>query len=299
MSNLIDSEKTCPSCGSQGDIIGVSLGEDVVNCHNCGLCYLQKTVRPRSANDNHWYQELRDCSQDTVVHIISQMESAYSRQIRILEKLSTRKNIIDIGCGLGIFLITAKSLGWEISGLETSEHAKYFAKRNFGIDFLSSLDELPDNTFDVVRISHVLEHIPEPRVFLGSLYRILKPSGILVVIVPNREPLCAMIVNKWRSLFDSKPKLTGSIYPDMHVLGFSVESLKNLANSTNFVQLRSFTVSMGDPTYYPLFYDGLLNRSKLKDIKIKDFTKYYLPMIIDNIGNPFNRGQWIVGYFRK
>ncbi len=102
-----------------------------------------------------------------------------------------------------------------------------------------------------MRISHVLEHIPEPRDFLDQLHRVLKPSGILVVIVPNREPLCAMFVNRYRQLFSKKPKLAGAIYPDMHVLGFSTKSLTKLVRSIKFNTISCFTVSMGNTSYYP------------------------------------------------
>jgi 2-polyprenyl-3-methyl-5-hydroxy-6-metoxy-1,4-benzoquinol methylase len=299
MLNTVDNNKICPSCGCEGNVIGLSFGEDVISCNTCSLCYLKKAVRPRTENDNNWYQEVRDLQPENVDHIVDQMKDAYIRQLNILENLTTDKKILDVGCGLGIFLAVAKSKDWNVYGLESSENARYFADKNFNIKYQLSFEEFSDNTFDVVRISHVLEHIPEPKEFLQHLYRVLKPSGILVIIVPNREPFCAMLVNRWRSLFNKKPKLAGAIYPDMHVLGFSVKSLGNLVNFIDFTEIETFTVSMGNKIYYPLFYDGLLNIKKIQNIKLKDFVKYYLPMIIDNIANPIGRGQWIVGYYKK
>ncbi|BAZ87855.1 class I SAM-dependent methyltransferase [Dolichospermum compactum] len=296
---VILSEQQCPSCGGQGSTIGISFDEDVLHCQDCDLCFLKNSVRPMSANDNGWYSELFDFSQNAANNLVAEMQDSYLRQLSTLEKVSHGRNILDVGCGIGIFLAVAKSRDWNVFGVESSEHGAYFANKHFDIQYQSSIDEFPANTFDVVRISHVLEHIPEPRDFLHQLYRVLKPSGILVVIVPNREPLCAMFVNRYRQLFSKKPKLAGAIYPDMHVLGFSTKSLNKLVNSIKFNTVSCFTVSMGDITYYPLFYDGLLSRTKITNIKFKTFLRYYLPMIVDNLGNPFSKGQWIVGYFAK
>jgi len=185
---VILSEQQCPSCGGQGSTIGISFDEDVLHCQDCDLCFLKNSVRPMSANDNGWYSELRDFSQNAANNLVAEMQDFYLRQLSTLEKVSHGRNILDVGCGIGIFLAVAKSRDWNVFGVESSEHGAYFANKHFDIQYQSSIDEFPANTFDVVRISHVLEHIPEPRDFLHQLYRVLKPSGILVVIVPNREP---------------------------------------------------------------------------------------------------------------
>ncbi|MDZ8188205.1 MAG: methyltransferase domain-containing protein [Nostoc sp. ChiSLP02] len=292
-------EYQCPSCGNQGLVIGTSLSAEVIHCHSCDLSFLKKSIRPNSANDNDWYEDLKDCPQSWVDSFISDMEEAYSRQLTVLEKLAPGKKIIDIGCGIGIFLAIAKNKNWQVFGAEESEHGTYFAKNNFNIKYTSNLDEFSENTFDVIRISHVLEHVPEPQEFLAKLHRILKPGGILMIIVPNCEPLCSMVVNIFRRLRSEKPRLTCAVYPDMHVLGFSPKSLINLTSLMLFESINVFTTSMGDRTYYPMFYDGLLTRKKWQNISVKPFFKYYLPIIINNLGNRFQRGEWIVGYFKK
>jgi 2-polyprenyl-3-methyl-5-hydroxy-6-metoxy-1,4-benzoquinol methylase len=295
-------EVICPSCARQGKCIGVSFDQEVYKCTGCKLCYLKKSVRTNSDNDNHWYQGLSDnadVSAKLARKYKTEMGDCYRSQYLILEKLIEGRKIVDVGCGLGVFLAIGVERGWDVYGVESSEYAAPFALNNYGIQYAQRLDALPNNSFDIVRISHVLEHIPEPREFLDKLYLLLRSKGILAVMVPNREPFCATFVNKFRSFFTSEPRLSGAIYPDMHVLGFCPNSLTRLVTQSGFEAVNIFTVSMGNKVYFPMFYDGLLTCNHLKDINLRSLIKYYLPMTVDNIGNPLGKGQWIVAYFRR
>ena len=96
--------------------------------------------------------------------------------------------ILDVGCNNGLFLYILKNLGWQTYGLELNkEGAK--AAQSLGVQcFSGTLEEAayPDNFFDIVRIYHVLEHVPQPREVLGEIKRILKPNGLVYFEVPNQ-----------------------------------------------------------------------------------------------------------------
>lgn len=293
------SEATCPSCQAEGHIIGTSSDVDVYQCPGCELCFLPASVRPNSDKDNHWYGELAGTPEGKGEEYIAHMGGSYIAQLKQLEPLVNGKKVLDVGCGLGIFLAVAKRHGWEAHGVESSEHSVEFARRQYGLDYHSSLDELGANSFDVVRISHVLEHIPEPLGFLVALKRVLKPGGVLAIIVPNREPLTCLVKNKLKGALSKKPALSGAIYPDMHVLGLSRTSLRNLLRRVGYQAEQVQSVSMGNPTFYPTFYDGLLRVERLGEISPGRLLRFYLPQLLDNIGNRFGRGTWVVGYFRK
>ena len=53
------------------------------------------------------------------------------------------------------------------------------------LDDVAALERLPPASFDVIHSSHVLEHLPEPRQAFMIFERLLKPSGVLVIFVPN------------------------------------------------------------------------------------------------------------------
>jgi 2-polyprenyl-3-methyl-5-hydroxy-6-metoxy-1,4-benzoquinol methylase len=100
------------------------------------------------------------------------------------------KRLIDIGCGEGLFgaAVKARFPDCEIWGVELiADVAKKAAARNDRIIQTSfeKAAELPEAYFDVVTMNDVLEHIPWPEPALATARRILRPSGKLVLSLPN------------------------------------------------------------------------------------------------------------------
>lgn len=94
---------------------------------------------------------------------------------------------LDIGCGVGDFLHTMEQHGWECTGVEPSEEAKAIAKKRIKAQVLASEDQenLPDNSFDVITMWHVLEHVDALWWQIQQLYRLCKPGGRIVIALPN------------------------------------------------------------------------------------------------------------------
>jgi SAM-dependent methyltransferase len=86
-----------------------------------------------------------------------------------------------------------QDLGWEVYGIEPSAVAAASAAAALGIEpnrlFVGSADDAawPANTFHLVTLSHVLEHLPDPRRTLMNIYRWLRPDGRVRIWVPNIE----------------------------------------------------------------------------------------------------------------
>jgi SAM-dependent methyltransferase len=292
------SEAACPVDGSDGKILGHSKEAEIYQCPSCKLCYLGATLRPNAYLDNQWYAGFSR-HLEWGDRFLRQLRPVYSRQLGVLSGMTSGRKLADIGCGVGVFLATAKEANWDVVGIEESSSAVDFAKKAYGLQYLPKLEAVKPGSLDVIRLSHVLEHIPDPVGFLDEVKKLLKPNGILAITVPNREPLLCKVVNTVRGLFSKRPKLVGAIYPDMHVLGFSPGSLASTVKAAGFHEEQVFTVSMGSPTYFPLFYDGLLNILPISALTLKSLFKYWIPIFLNNLGNPFGRGEWVVGYFRK
>jgi 2-polyprenyl-3-methyl-5-hydroxy-6-metoxy-1,4-benzoquinol methylase len=295
---LSDGDGICPACESAGRIIGVSGGIDVYRCSDCGLCFLPRSVRGNADRDNHWYQELAQLPTGAGVFYLDQMSAAYRAQAAELATLVSGRRLLDVGCGIGVFVAVARRCGWDARGLDASEHAIEFAKKQYGLDYYKSFAEIEAGSLDVVRLSHVLEHIPNPREFLQALRPLLRDKGILAITVPNCEPLTCVVKNRLKRMRSSRPSLSGAIYPDMHVLGLSPKSLSWLMEREGFAAESVRTISMGNRTHYPLFFNGLLRVERWVDIPLGKLVRYYLPQVLDNFGNGFGRGTWIVGHFR-
>jgi SAM-dependent methyltransferase len=298
MNASISSEK-CPSCDSESTVIGRSRGASVNRCVMCDLWFLDQSIRANTVNDNSWYGDMPLDAKANAESFVNVMNSRYRNQLRCLGQLSSGRRIADIGCGIGVFLAVAKRNGWNAIGIEASQHAAARAKKYYDVDILDSLSKVKDESFDVVRLSHVLEHVSEPQLFLSEVRRILAPGGIIHVLVPNRESLSSYLVNTIRRWRNSCPNLSTAVYPDMHVLGFSHLSLIEVLSKRGFTSVNLFGASMGDRSYIPIFYDGLLNQVPFRSISRKQLLRFWLPQFFDNLGNPFSRGSWIVGFFRK
>lgn len=152
-------------------------------------------------------------------------------------KSSQKGKLLDIGCGNGKFLYQMKRLGWEVYGVENDSGAFETAQRILGSNvFCGNLQDagFPDNHFDVITVSHVIEHVLEPLALLEECRRILKPKGILVIITPNSQSLCKRIFGEnWRSW--EVPR---------HVFIFSPQSLKTLVEKSG-LRISSIQTSSG------------------------------------------------------
>jgi len=92
--------------------------------------------------------------------------------------------VLDIGCGRGLMLAALARLGWDVVGTEVSAT---LSKQAFPIHQTADIRTcaFAAQSFDVVMLWHVLEHLPQPIDTLREAWRILKPGGVLIVEVPN------------------------------------------------------------------------------------------------------------------
>lgn len=94
---------------------------------------------------------------------------------------------LDVGCGSGVWLLKMQALGWQVEGVEVSPTACAAARAAGLTVHQAQLADarLPADSFDVVRIWHTLEHVPDPALVLREAARLLKPGGTLLIGVPN------------------------------------------------------------------------------------------------------------------
>jgi SAM-dependent methyltransferase len=134
-------------------------------------------------------------------------------------------SVLDIGCATGALLDFLRGRGWRVTGVEISPSAGYAQKeRRLDVRNLP-LEEcgFPDNSFDVVLASHLIEHLNSPRSFLTETYRVLKNGGRVFITTPNISGFQARLFGpRWRSaIFD-------------HLYLFSVRTLTNMLKSAGF-----------------------------------------------------------------
>lgn len=149
--------------------------------------------------------------------------------------LPSRPNglLLDVGCGSGQKLMFMKDLGWLAEGVDFDPVAVESAKTK-GLQVRSGTLEAqnyPDNYFDAVTMSHLIEHVHDPLGLLRECHRILKPGGLLVVVTPNNESWGHKLFKiNWLALD-----------PPRHLHVFSLMSLKSLTQRAGFPKIRVST----------------------------------------------------------
>ena len=114
-----------------------------------------------------------------------------------LFNLKAGMKMLEPGCGRGEFLSHFQRLGLDVRGIDISEEARSFG-HDFDI-FLCDIENDPipfeNNTFDVIFSKSFIEHLHYPERYLKEAYRVLKPGGLLVTLVPDWE-------SNYRTYFD-------------------------------------------------------------------------------------------------
>ncbi len=209
MSALQWEEASCDWCGSQQTEL-VLEGPDqfldmpglfhLVRCCQCGLLRQNPRLGWESLKD---YYSPEFISYGTIIahepNAILRWTRRYGmwKKLRLIHRFQPRGRLLDVGCGTGIFLGEAlKSPGWQVMGIEPVEYAANYTRQALGVDVLqSTLSQaaLPEESFDVITMWDVLEHLPHPIGDLRIAHRLLRKGGWLVLQVPNVESLGARV----------------------------------------------------------------------------------------------------------
>jgi 2-polyprenyl-3-methyl-5-hydroxy-6-metoxy-1,4-benzoquinol methylase len=136
---------------------------------------------------------------ERMYHLIKNI--ALKNKVKLINAQSQKGKLLDIGAGTGDFLVVAKNDGWDTTGIEPSEKAKTIAI-NKGVNFAANLSDLENNSFDVITMWHVLEHVPNLEEYILELKRLLKPTGTILIAVPNFKSFDANYYGRFWAAYD-------------------------------------------------------------------------------------------------
>ena len=274
----------CPAChGTNQKILGAVAGHKALLCSSCGLAFMDLRAAP-VYDHSDWYTWLQHSPQYGEVCLKSY--SHCRAEVSSLAKLTTARTLVDIGAGPGFFARQAADLGWSVTCVEVNSVARKFGSEIYGLTY-RGLEELDTASSDVVRVSHLLEHVPDPLPLLAEIKRVLKKNGLATVVVPHYEPLDCVIKNLILKCVPGKHDFRAVIYAPQHVLGFSPSTLTAMLSRAGFHPITVRCVSRGNKTYYPWRFEGAWPTPKKAVFEI-----------VNGFGNMFGRGGWIVGHFR-
>lgn len=203
---------------------------NVVRCRHCGLVYLDP--RPTQDSIGDYYPD------DYEPHIffervrhnrLAYLDYNYGmwKRRRAIERFVSHGHVLDIGCGSGSFLFYMRDQGWQTSGVEISPSAVTYVRQTLNLEV--SLGDVfaanyPSNTFDLITLWNVFEHLHDPAANLVEIRRILKVGGHIVLAVPNQQSWGAKLFG---------PAWVGYDVP-RHLYTYTPDTLKTLLTRHGF-----------------------------------------------------------------
>jgi 2-polyprenyl-3-methyl-5-hydroxy-6-metoxy-1,4-benzoquinol methylase len=222
-------EMPCPACGSTDFVPHLQVSPaEIWRCTGCGL----GVTIPHPAEAN---------GQEAFRNDLSYFASAYEQRkdhwwhrfasapFGLLTKVGAMpgQRLLDLGCNLGSFVQLAQARGFDASGLDASPAAVAFGRQHLGVNLACGRIEsavVEPGSLDIVVASHVLEHLPDPVALLRRAREWLRPSGWLLVSVPNfASPIARWSHERWAGLV-----------PTQHIWHFTPQALRRLTAHAGF-----------------------------------------------------------------
>jgi 2-polyprenyl-3-methyl-5-hydroxy-6-metoxy-1,4-benzoquinol methylase len=195
-------------------------------------------------------------------------------KLRLVRKFTglNRGLHLDMGAGTGAFVQLMNSSGWNSLGIEPDEEARNNAAQfhNTTLQNTDAFYLLGDNSFDAITLWHVLEHVHDLHPYLEQLKKILKPSGVLFIAVPNYSSWDAKHYKHNWAAYDV-PR---------HLYHFVPHSIKKMLSEKHFI------LEAIKPMWYDSFYISLLSE-KYKSGK-SNLIRGFMSGAISNISAAIN-----------
>ncbi|MBC7871998.1 MAG: class I SAM-dependent methyltransferase [Chitinophagaceae bacterium] len=246
----------CPSCGKD-DYSQVAAGPDydhhccgeqvftLVRCKICGFSYLNP--RPTTAMLPIIYSiENYVCygyTENRPILAAASKRFEDTRARYVLENMPevnlANFKALDIGAGEGRALLSFQDLGVPVGNLYAVDISDDVLEplKAIGMQTVNSRAEdldLPENTFDIVMMNQVIEHVADPRKVMEISYRLLKPGGFILMDTPNLDGYDRPLFRKRR---------WGGYHFPRHWVLFSTNTMTRMLQEVGFGNIQIQNVS--------------------------------------------------------
>ena len=255
---------TCPWCGNQTNHLYLKVKDyfltqeefELFQCDHCGLVFTVPRPAPEVIGKYYKSEAYYSHQQNSKGFIPRVYEMVKTINLKGKVAMATsdmaKGRLLDIGCGVGDFLLQVKKMGWEVMGIEPSEQAASIAQTRLGFTPLqpSDYNKLPDQSFDVITMWHVLEHVDDLKFQTNEWKRLLKPGGRLIIALPNYQSFdCQYYSDKWAAW--DVPR---------HLNHFTQACLHGILNSVDFKYIDTQRL-IWDAYYISFLSEKYLNHS--------------------------------------
>jgi SAM-dependent methyltransferase len=190
--------RPCCACGAPGVVASGALnGWAIARCPSCGVRFT--VAVPPDEELRAAYNRLYSEGDAYQMHLdeVSRLRRAgrktgagFYRSRIFLNRYHPRpgERLLEVGCGVGTFLVVAQQRGWRVEGTDLSETATEVAQQVHRLPVrVGRFEELDfdEHTYRAIVAWEVLEHLIDPRGFLEKVRRLLMPGGVFACSVPN------------------------------------------------------------------------------------------------------------------
>jgi ubiquinone/menaquinone biosynthesis C-methylase UbiE len=249
---------SCVFCGETTDVVTEASGRDYeydstplrftfVRCRACRHCFLNPRPAPAAADllyGDRYYTRTSD-HQSAAFGLLGRVKDAVlRRRIReFVDHLPAGASLLEAGCGDGALLVSLRRArpDLRLTGVDLAwSPASEAALRAAQIDCIASPIEsvrLPEQSFDVIVMNQVIEHVWDVRAALVTLRRALVPGGSLILATPNLDGYDRRFFRR---------SCWGGYYMPRHLNLFTPASLERLLEECGFrdVSIRFLTAPL-------------------------------------------------------
>ena len=226
-------ERPCPACGSRArDERGEKNGYRILDCKACRTLYTDRVPAPASTEACDYEEYYHEGNLNVPDFVHKRLDEIFAEY----EPYRKEGRFLDVGFGSGVMMQAAARAGWTPMGQEISRKAAEHARAQGFEVFCGELADAryPDNHFDVIACSEVLEHVPDPRSLAAEMARLLRPGGLLWATTPHGNSISERIL-----------KLKWSLQcPPEHLQLFSVKGMKGMLADVGFSRAKVFTLGV-------------------------------------------------------
>lgn len=272
----------CGICGSESFYWGNKNKHNLFKCKNCKLIFVSPIPTNLSVYGDDYFSGASkgfgyvdyDSDKEPMIPV-------FNKYLDLVEKFSVQKNkkkILDIGSATGFFLDIGRKRGWQVLGLEYSQFAVDKAKEK-GIETICGdlLDEkvnIEKDSFHVISMLDVVEHMKDPFSEIKKIKDILKKDGLVIINTPNGESLLSKVLKtKWHL-----------VVPPEHLFYFSPKNLSKLLKKEGFEIV--YSGNIGKSFTFTYIFKTLYKWLRLKPFNI--LADLFAKENLKNLSIPIN-----------
>ena len=252
--------------------------DQVVKCKKCKFIYLNPRIKKKIIDKGYSFsQDKKFISQNrNRIKTFKNTLNIISNKINV-----SNKKILDIGSGGGAFLKACKDENIKAEGIEPNKWLVNFSKKKYGVNISTKKLNKIKKSYDIISLFDVLEHIPNIKLTIKKIFKLVKKNGYLIINVPDHDSLARKLLRKkW------------PFYLTVHLHYFDKHTLCKLLN-------KKFNLVYSKPYWQFLELGYLIERASGYFKILNVFKKIIFFLNLDKTSLKYNMGQTLFIFKKK